>query len=129
MLYSLTADILILIHLSFICFVLIGGFLALKWKWLIFLHIPCIIWAVLIEFYGWICPLTPFEQQLRQAGGEAGYSGGFIDHYIVSIIYPSGLTHKMQLFLGILVILINIAAYALVVIHYRKRRIKTRQNE
>ncbi len=121
MLFRLTADLVILIHLGFICFVVIGGFLALKWKWLIFLHIPCAVWGVLIEFYGWICPLTPFEQQLRLAGGEAGYSGGFIDHYIVSIIYPSGLTHKMQLLLGTLVILINIAAYILLIIRLRKK--------
>ena len=115
MLFRLTADLVILIHFGFICFVLIGGFMALKRRWLVFLHIPCVIWGALIEFYGWICPLTPFEQQLRQAGGEAGYSGGFIDHYIVSIIYPSGLTHEMQIILGILVILINIVAYALVI--------------
>jgi len=121
MFLRLTADLVILIHFGFILFVVIGGFLALKWKWIIFLHIPCAIWGILIEFYGWICPLTPFEQQLRLAGGEAGYSGGFIDHYIVSIIYPSGLTREMQLFLGIFVILINVAAYSLVIIRLRKR--------
>jgi len=69
----------------------------------------------LIEFYGWTCPLTSFEQQLRLAVGEAGYSGGFIDHYIVSIIYPSALTYKMKLAHGIFVILINVAAYTWVI--------------
>jgi len=93
----------------------------MKWKWIVFLHLPCALWGILIEFYGWICPLTPLEQQLRLAGGEAGYSGGFIDHYIVSIIYPSGLTHEVQIILGTIVILINIAAYSFVMTRIRKK--------
>jgi len=122
MFFSLTADLVVLIHFAFICFVVVGGFLAVKWKWLAFLHIPCALWGILIEFYGWVCPLTPLEQYLRKAGGSAGYSGGFIDHYITSIIYPSGLTREMQIIMGILVILINITAYTWVIIRYRKRK-------
>ena len=121
MLYRLTADLVVLIHFGFICFVVLGGFMALKWKWIIFLHIPCALLGILIEFYGWICPLTPLEQHFQKLGEEAGYSGGFIDHYIMSIIYPAGLTREMQLILGTLVVLINVVAYAWVIIRHRKK--------
>lgn len=113
MLFSLTADLVVILHLGFILFALCGGFLVLKWRRLIWLHIPAVIWGSLIEFVGWYCPLTPLEKSLRKAAGEIGYSDGFIEHYIVPIIYPVGLTRDMQILFGGIVIGFNIVAYAL----------------
>ena len=92
---------------------------------LAWLHVPAAIWGVLIEYSGWICPLTPLENSLRTKGGEAGYSGGFIEHYIQPTLYPSGLTHSTQLVLGSVVLLLNLAAYAIVVSKSRNRVLKS----
>ena len=112
MLYRSAADLLVLLHLGFIIFVIIGGFLVVKWRWVLFLHLPAAVWGALIEFQGWLCPLTPLEQRLRQAAGEKGYSGGFIEHYLLPVIYPEALTADIQMALGGFVILINLVAYA-----------------
>lgn len=117
--YQIAADLLVILHLGFICFVLFGGLLVLKWRWLLWVHIPAVIWGVLIEFQGWICPLTPLEMWFRQAGGEAGYTGGFVEHYILPIIYPAGLTWNIQWQLGLLVIVINLFIYGWII---KKRR-------
>lgn len=114
MIYRLLADATLVLHLAFILFVVLGGFLVLRWRRLVWLHVPCAAWGFLIEFAGWICPLTPLENSLRRASGAAGYSGGFIEHYILPIIYPGGLTRSIQIVLGIFVILINVVAYGLV---------------
>jgi hypothetical protein len=124
MLFRLAADLLVVIHLGFICFVVIGGFLVFKWRWVIFLHIPAAVWGALIEFQGWICPLTPFEQQLRQIGGQSGYTGGFIEQYIIPIVYPSNLTHEVQTILGTFVVVINIAVYGWIIAKYIRNRKK-----
>jgi len=121
MLYRSAADLLVLFHLGFIIFVIIGGFLAVKWRWVLFLHLPAAVWGALIEFQGWLCPLTPLEQRLRQAAGEQGYSGGFIEHYLLPVIYPQALTADIQMALGGFVILINLAAYAWVLAHRLNR--------
>ena len=113
MIEKLAADILVIIHLGFILFVIIGGFIVLRWRFVAWIHIPCAIWGALIEFAGWICPLTPLENNLRISAGNSGYSGGFIEQYIIPVIYPSGLTRGIQLIFGIGVILINICAYGL----------------
>lgn len=105
--YRLLADAVLVLHLAFIMFVVIGGLAVLRWPRLAWLHIPAAVWGALIEFAGWICPLTPLENALRERGGEAGYSGGFIDHYITSIIYPGGLTRTMQFGIGALVLAVN----------------------
>lgn len=115
MIYRIVADFLVILHLVFICFVIAGGLMVIKWRWIIFLHIPAAIWGILIEFYGWICPLTPWEQQLRYAGGQAGYSGGFIDHYIIPVIYPTDFTSELQVTLGIFVFLVNIIIYGWII--------------
>ena len=120
MIEKVGADILVLFHLAFILFVILGGFIVLQWRWIIWLHIPCAIWGALIEFTGWICPLTPWENHLRVAAGSSGYSGGFIEHYILPLIYPSGLTRKLQLIFGTGVILINLIAYVLIFIKRKK---------
>ena len=106
----LLADLIVAIHFSFILFVIFGGFLVLKWRKLIWLHLPAAMWGALIEFAGWICPLTSLETQLRSASG-GGYASGFIEHYIIPIIYPSALTREIQMSLGLAVILLNLFVY------------------
>ncbi len=122
MFYWIAANLLVVVHLGFICFVLIGGFLVLRWRWLVFLHIPAVVWGVLIEYRGWLCPLTPWEQQLRQAGGMAGYSGGFIEHYLLPILYPAYVSRDVQLILGTFVIVINLAIYGLLIMRWVRRK-------
>ncbi len=107
------ADLVVLIHLAFILFVVFGGLIVLQWPRIAWLHLPCAAWGALIEFAGWICPLTPLEQKLRIAAGENGYAGSFIDHYIVPIVYPADLTRSDQIWLGLVVIAINALAYSL----------------
>lgn len=120
--YRLLADLVVLFHLLFILYGLFGGLLGLWRKWVILLHLPAAVWIGLIEFTGWICPLTPLENQLRIAGGAVGYRGGFIDHYLIPIVYPSGLTPQMQTILGIIAVGVNIGVYALVVSRWRKQK-------
>ena len=111
MLYRLLADVVLLGHLAFVAFVVLGGSLVLRWPKLAWVHLPVAFWGVLIEYAGWICPLTPLENDLRVRGGGAGYAGGFIDHYLTAILYPSGLTRSVQVALGSLVLLINALVY------------------
>ncbi|HEY3487402.1 MAG TPA: DUF2784 domain-containing protein [Gammaproteobacteria bacterium] len=122
MIYSLLADLVVVIHLLFILFVVFGGLVGLWRAWALLLHIPAVIWGAVIEFANLVCPLTPLENRLRHAGGEPGYNGGFIEHYLIPILYPSGLTPTLQLVLGMIVIAINIAMYGFVI--YRRRRRK-----
>lgn len=111
MFYRILADSVVLIHLCFIVFSVFGGFLVLRRRWWVWVHIPAVLWAALIEFRGWLCPLTPIENWLRQAGGAAGYEAGFVENYIVPIIYPSSLTQEIQITLGLLVLTINLFIY------------------
>jgi len=114
MLYTLLADLMLLLHAAFILFVVLGGVLVLWRRVIAWFHLPCALWGVLIEFKGWICPLTYLENDLRHAANTSGYTGGFIDHYLVPLVYPSGLTPEIQVLLGLLVLLINVIIYALV---------------
>jgi hypothetical protein len=114
MLWNILADLVLLIHFSFIVFVLIGGWLALWWRWMPWVHLPSALWAAALEFGGWICPLTPLENRLRQASGEAGYAGGFIEYYALPLVYPAGLSPRIQFVLGLIVILVNLGAYGFV---------------
>ncbi len=109
--YWLAANLIFVLHLGFVCFVVLGGLLVLKWRLVVVLHIPAVVWGALIEYQGWICPLTPLEQRLRHAAGQGGFTGGFIEHYLVPLLYPAQLNRDMQIFLGTLVIVINIAVY------------------
>lgn len=111
MLYRILADILVLIHLLFIVFVILGALLVLRWGWIAWLHIPCALWGALIEFAGWICPLTPLENRLRVKSGTSGYESGFIEHYLLPVIYPDGLTPTIQILLGSIVLIVNTLAY------------------
>ncbi|WP_028113016.1 DUF2784 domain-containing protein [Ferrimonas kyonanensis] len=121
MFYRLAADAVLVIHLLFILFALFGGLLLLWRGWLIALHLPTAIWATVVGFLGWVCPLTPLENQLRAASGEQGYDGGFIEHYLLPLIYPANLTLNMQLFFGITALSINLAIYSLV-LYLRSRQ-------
>jgi len=109
--YRIAADLLVILHLAFIVFVLLGGLLVIKWPRMAILHLPAVAWAVLLELNGWGCPLTPWEQQLRQLAGEPGYTGGFIAHYLTPVLYPPGLDHPTQVTLAVIVILVNVLAY------------------
>lgn len=122
MLYRLAADLVVLVHLAFIVYVIAGGLLALRWRFAALVHLPAALWGALIEFTGGICPLTPLEQALRRSGGEAGYGGGFVEYYLLPVIYPPGLTPAIQLVLGGLVIGVNIAVYIGVIRRWRRDR-------
>lgn len=111
MLARLGADLVLLVHFGFILFVVLGGLLVLRWPRIAWAHIPCVIWGVTIDTMGWICPLTPLENQLRITGGESGYTGGFIEHYLVALIYPTDLTRPEQISLAMSALLINICIY------------------
>jgi len=117
---AIAADLLLVLHLGFICFVLAGGLLVLKWRGLGILHLPAVVWGALVEIQGWLCPLTPWEQQLRQAAGQAGYRGGFVEHYLLPVLYPPGLEHNTQLILGGAVILINAIIYGWIFLRRRE---------
>ena len=116
-------DIVVLLHLGFILFVVAGGFVVLKRVKLFWLHVPCVLWGIWIEFTGRICPLTPLENWLRINAGSAGYKGGFVEHYIIPVVYPVGLSRDTQFVLGIGVIVINLCIYGFVVFKYSRRKI------
>lgn len=110
--FRLLANAVVVVHALFILFVVWGGFLVWRRRWVAAIHVPCAVWGVMIEYRGWICPLTPLENALRARAGEAGYGGGFVEHYLVPAIYPSGLTPRIQVMLGTFVLAINVLAYA-----------------
>lgn len=122
MIYSILAEIVVIVHFLFIVFAVVGALFIIKWWWVIFLHLFCAIWAAVVITMGWICPLTPLENRLRRAAGLEGYDSGFIEHYLIPIIYPAGLTREIQIWLGIGVILINILLYTLVIRHRLHRK-------
>jgi len=114
-LYRLLANAVVAFHGLFILFVVLGGFLAWRWRWVAAAHIPCALWGILIEYRGGICPLTPLENSLRARAGQQGYAGGFVEHYVLPVIYPKGLTAGVQVALGTLVLTVNLFAYSLLI--------------
>jgi hypothetical protein len=110
--YRLAAVAVLVAHALFVLFVALGGLLVLRWPRLAWLHLPAAAWGALIELAGWICPLTPLENRLRRLGGEAGYEGGFVETYVLAALYPAGLTREVQVVLGLLVLAVNGAVYA-----------------
>lgn len=116
--FGILADLVVAAHFLFVAFVVLGGLLVLRWPRAAYLHIPAAVWGAAIEFAGWICPLTPLEISLRRQAGSAGYSGSFIEHYILPILYPSAITRETQLLLGFLVIAVNLTIYTFV---FRRR--------
>ena len=122
MIYRALADLVLVLHIAFVVFVVAGGLLALSWRWAPLLHLPAVLWGVFIEVSGAVCPLTPLENVLRRAAGASGYSGGFIEHYLVPAIYPVALSHPVQLLLGGLVVLANALVYSAVWRRHRSAR-------
>jgi hypothetical protein len=119
-LYRLLADTVLVVHLAFVLFVVLGSVLVLRRPSVAWLHLPAACWAVLVQFGGWICPLTPLENHLRVLGGQAGYPGGFVEHYLLAVLYPDGLTREIQFLLGGLVLLVNLATYGYLLILRRR---------
>ncbi|CAB3829230.1 hypothetical protein LMG26858_00605 [Achromobacter anxifer] len=117
----LLADLVLIVHGLFVAFVVFGGLLALWKRWIAYLHLPALAWGALVIGMGWICPLTPLEISLRQQAGQQGYGGGFIEHYLVSLIYPAGITREVQIALAALLIVGNIVVYTLWVRRGRRR--------
>ena len=126
MIARLAADALLVAHLAFIAFVLAGGLLVLHRRAWAALHLPAAAWGAFAELTGTICPLTPLENSLRRAAGTAGYEGGFIEHYIVPLIYPDALTPRVQVVLGLVVLLVNVPIYALAWRRWRRERLAAR---
>lgn len=110
--YRWLAEATVALHFAFIVFVVLGGFLVVRDARFAWVHLPAVAWVAWLEFTGAICPLTPLENLFRTRAGEAGYAGGFIDRYIVPIIYPAGLTPQIQVALGIAVVALNVGVYA-----------------
>ena len=117
--YQLLADLVVLVHVAFVVFAVLGGLLAARWRHLVWIHLPAVIWAALVEVLGWVCPLTPLENWLRQRGGERGYGSDFIARYILPALYPEELTREVQIALGAFVILMNLTIYIWI---FRRKR-------
>ncbi|WP_296217735.1 DUF2784 domain-containing protein [Pseudomonas sp. UBA2684] len=122
MIWQLAADAVLSLHLLFIVFVLLGGLLVLRWRCWVWLHVPAAIWGVVVELLHLQCPLTPLENSLRQAAGQAGYGGGFVEHYLIPIIYPAGLTPQIQLWLGAFVLVLNVLIYSVLLLRLKRGR-------
>jgi len=125
MTYRVLADFVLVAHFCFVLFVVLGGLLALRWRRVAWVHIPVALYGAAIEFIGFVCPLTPLENSLRHRGGQAGYAGGFIEHYITAAMYPAGLTRGIQVALGIGVLVLNAAVYTI----YFRRCLSSSQPE
>jgi hypothetical protein len=119
LIYRALADCVVIVHAAFVVFVVFGWLLVYRSPRLAWLHAPAGVWGALIEFGGWACPLTPLENALRTRGGKAGYSGGFIEHYVLPLVYPAGLTRNVQLVLGTLALALNIVGYAVLIARRR----------
>jgi hypothetical protein len=124
--YRVLADIVFILHLSFVLFVVLGGLLVFKWKRCFWAHIPAVLWGALIEFEGWVCPLTPVENWLRERGGQGGYTAGFVEHYLLPVLYPTVLTRNLQVALGFLILLLNSGIYWWIWRRYGKTQGKVR---
>ena len=119
-LMRLGADAIVLLHFAFVIFVVAGGLLAIRWPPVMWVHLPAALWGIVIEVAGWVCPLTPLENYLREKGGAAGYEGDFIAHYIVPLLYPAGLTRDWQLVLGGFAFAVNAVVYGVVFLRHRR---------
>ena len=124
MLYRIAADLVLVVHLAFILFVVLGGWLVLRRAWVAWLHLPAAAWGAIIELTGGVCPLTPLENRLRAASGSAGLEGGFIEHYLLPLIYPATMDRSLQVVLGVAVILINLVFYGVLI----GRRLRSRKS-
>lgn len=128
MLDTMVADLLVLFHFTYIIFVVLGGLLTIRWRKIIWLHIPATIWGAVAEFTGRICPLTPLEQWFRIRAGEIAYTEGFIEHYLLPILYPENLTREIQMVLGTFVVVVNIVIYGYVFLRKKPKLLDTKQS-
>jgi hypothetical protein len=124
-LLGLTADLLFLVHLAYIVFVSVGGFLAWRWLRVAWLHVPAVVWGVVVQFVSWMCPLTALENAVRRHAGEAGYEGGFIEHYVMPLVYPANLSPTMQIWLAAGMVLLNGVAYGGLLVRGGSRRARS----
>ncbi|HYE66737.1 MAG TPA: DUF2784 domain-containing protein [Pyrinomonadaceae bacterium] len=124
MIYRVLADLVLVTHFAFAVFTVLGGLLILRWRALLWVHLASVFWGVVIQWMNWTCPLTPLESRLREAGGEAGYRGGFIEHYLSLILYPESLTIELRYLLGLVLIAVNLAVYGYV---FLRKRIEPQQ--
>ncbi|MDG4476360.1 DUF2784 domain-containing protein [Thiovibrio frasassiensis] len=122
MIYRIGADTILLLHLTFTLFTVLGGLLVLRRPSLLWVHLAAVLWGVVIEWADWICPLTPLENALRVQGGEAGYAGGFIDHYVSLLLYPENLTIELRYLLGLGLVFINLTIYGYIFLTRRHRK-------
>lgn len=121
----LAADAVLLLHAAFVLWVVLGGFVVLRWPRLAWLHLPAVAWGVAVEAAGWYCPLTTIENRLRRAAGEAGYEGSFIEHWLWPVLYPAGLDRGLQWWLAGGLVAVNLLAYGLL---WRRRRLGARRD-
>jgi hypothetical protein len=119
--YRFFADALVVGHLAFVGFVIFGGLLVVRWPRMAFVHLPAAAWGVFIEWSGWLCPLTILENHLRDLGNQSTYQGGFVDHYVMPVLYPDGLTRNIQFILGAGILILNLTLYAITVRQLRRK--------
>jgi hypothetical protein len=115
------ASVILLLHFAFVVFAVFGGFLVLCRRWVAWIHLPAVLWSSAVNLAGWVCPLTPLENRFRMAAGQAGYTDGFVEHYVAALVYPAGMTRTVALTAGISVVVWNVAVYAWVIARYRHR--------
>jgi len=120
----LLADAVVLLHAAFVAFVVLGGFLVLRWPWMAWVHVPAAAYGFLVEAAGWVCPLTPLEVWLRHRAGEAGYAGGFVEHHLIPLVYPSPFPRSLAWTLAGVVVAVNALSYGL----FLGRRWRARQD-
>ncbi|MCU7935666.1 MAG: DUF2784 domain-containing protein [Candidatus Thiodiazotropha sp. (ex Dulcina madagascariensis)] len=124
MFYRVLADLVALAHFVFIAFVLFGGLLTLRWRWAPWVHLPAVAWGAAVELFGFFCPLTPLENSLRRASGSAGYSGGFMEQYLLPLIYPDEITGEIQMLLGAVLVVLNGVIYFVIWRRFRTRKVR-----
>src|ERR1051325_10400899 len=115
MVYRALADGVVLLHAAFVAFVMLGGFLAWRWRAVVWAHVPAALWGAAIEYAGWICPLTPLENALRARAGLEGYRGGFVEHYVIPLLYPAGLPRPARGGRGTVVVVVNLVPYPILI--------------
>jgi hypothetical protein len=122
LLYRILADVIVGLHFAFILYAVLGALLVLRWRRTAWVHVPVVIWGVLIELVGWICPLTPLENQLRVRAGQEGYHASFIEHYVLPLVYPTSLTREVQVLLAGFVLVMNVVLYGVIIARTLRRR-------
>ncbi len=120
LLYRWLADFLVIVHVLYVAFVVLGAGLVMRWPGVAWVHVPAVAWAAAVELAGWICPLTPLEIAWRVRGGGAGYEGGFVEAYLLPALYPPALTREVQIGLGVLVLAVNVGLYGLASVRMRR---------